>query len=73
MDDKRSSRTLQSGVSGSISISERVAMGIISLLLSFLSFGGGYFYGAKSAASFPVESGVEMMPAFQESHHLHQN
>ncbi len=36
-------------------ISEKVAMGILSLLLSALSFGGGYFYGTRKTTSVPVQ------------------
>ena len=51
----------QNGLSGSFIMSERVAMSIISLLLSFLSFSGGYFYGTKNTNSFPTNSDTEIL------------
>ena len=51
---------------GSVSISEKVAMGLLSLLLSIVSFVGGYIYGTQKEISTYRKSGqveeVSLLP-----------
>lgn len=45
---------LEASVHGRFTISERTLMGLMTLILSMSSFGGGYIYGIHSAVSMPA-------------------
>ena len=50
----RTNHTSSEGIR--LMVSEKVAMGMLSVLLSALSFYGGYTYGTRKANSAPVQS-----------------
>jgi hypothetical protein len=51
--DDSTGEGFQANVSGNIVISERVLMTLLSILLSTLSFGGGYTYGSQNVSPHP--------------------